>query len=153
MRVLFLDIDGVLNTRSYVQSAGWAAPLGSDRDLQIIDPAAVGLLNLVVEETGALVVISSSWRITYELPQLDSMLKQRGFDGRVLGATPQLPGRRRCMEIGEWLADNRRVDAFAIVDDDEDAGVEHARNFVQTSFEEGLTRDHVETLVRILQSK
>jgi len=151
VRVLFLDIDGVLNTQSYVEHAGWAAPLGSDRDLRIIDPAAVGLLNVVVEETGALVVISSSWRITYQVEVLDSMLKQRGFSGRVLGATPQLTGRRRCTEIGQWLMDNNRVDSFAIVDDDEDAGAEHVRNFVQTNFEEGLTREHVRALVRILE--
>jgi hypothetical protein len=151
VRVVFLDIDGVLNTRSYVERAGWAPPLGSERDLHIIDPVAVGLLNAVVEETGAVVVISSSWRITYEPSALGAMLKQRGFEGVVHGATPQLIGRRRCAEIGQWLLDHR-AESFAIVDDDEDAGEGRAGNFVRTSFEEGLTRAHADALVRILAS-
>jgi hypothetical protein len=149
VRVLFLDIDGVLNSRDYVERAGWEPPLGSDHDVHIIDPAAVALLNLIVESTGAFIVISSSWRITYGTDALHSMLELRGFTGRVIGVTPQRSGRQRSREIAEWLAENR-VEAFAIVDDENDAGVGYTPRFVQTSFEEGLTREHASKLVRVL---
>jgi hypothetical protein len=80
------------------------------------------------------------------------MLERRGFVGRVLGATPQLTGRRRSREIDQWLLDNRGVQSFAIVDDDDEAGAEHPHNFVQTNFEDGLLREHVDALVRLLTS-
>ncbi len=153
MRVLFLDIDGVLNSRGYVERAGWQPPLGSRDDLHIIDPLAVALLDEVLEATGACVVISSSWRVTYSLEALRSMLEQRGLGGRVVGVTPELAGRQRSREIGQWLAGRSDVDAFAIVDDNDDAGVGYAERFVQTTFEHGLTREHVDTLVRVLTGK
>lgn len=149
LRVLFLDIDGVLNTRAYVERAGWSPPLGSAGDVLIIDPAAVEHLNFVVEQTGAVIVVSSSWRITYPLEVLTAMLEERGFRGRVYGATPELPGRNRSREIAEWLRDHP-VDAFAIVDDDGASGADFAPSFVLTSFEEGLTWTHADRLVRIL---
>ena len=68
----------------------------------------------------------------------------------ILGGTPQLVGRGRGREIDQWLIENRGVGAFAIVDDDEDAGSGHPHNFVQTTFEEGLTRERVDALVRVL---
>lgn len=150
MRVLFLDIDGVLNSRDYVERAGWDPPLGSRDDLKIIDPIAVALLDEVLAATGACVVISSSWRSTYPLEALRSMLQERGLEGRVVGVTPELPGRQRSREISQWLADRSDVEAFAIVDDNEDAGVGHASQFVQTTFEHGLTREHVHALMRAL---
>ncbi len=151
MRVVFLDFDGVLNTREYVRRAGWEPPLGSERDLNILDPVAVELLNGVLEATAASVVISSSWRAAYQEPGLCSLLERRGFRGRVAGVTPQLVGRRRSAEIGQWLVDHA-VEAFAIVDDDPDAGAEHPTRFVQTTFEEGLAPAHAEQLVRLLRA-
>lgn len=151
MRVVFLDLDGVLNTREYVRLAGWAPPLGSERDLHILDPVAVERLNGVLEATAASVVITSSWRATYEEPSLRSLLVRRGFRGQIAGVTPQLPGRRRSAEIDLWLADHA-VEAFAIVDDDPEAGAEHPSRFVQTTFEEGLVESHAEQLVRLLRS-
>lgn len=152
MRVLFLDIDGVLNSRAYVERAGWDPPLGSRDDLHILDPSAIALLNAVVAATGAVVVISSSWRITYDLAALQSMFEQRGFTGRLIDVTPELPGRQRSREIAAWLAATPAVESFAIVDDIDDAGVGYAPYFVQTTFETGLTADHADELVRILRA-
>jgi len=150
VRILFLDIDGVLNSHAFVHRAGWHPPLGSDRDLYIIDPVAVALLNGVLEETGAVVVITSSWRSTYPQEALHSMLQQRGFTGQVVGTTPELPGRRRSREIAQWLVDHADVEAFAIVDDDEDAGAGHPHRFVRTTYQVGLTGEHASALVRVL---
>jgi hypothetical protein len=149
VRVLFLDFDGVLNTRAFVESAGWSPPLGAADDARILNPGAVEHLNFIVEQTGAVVVVSSSWRSTHSLAQLAAMLGARGFRGRVHSATPELPGRHRAREIAQWLADNP-VERFAVVDDDPSCGEVFAPQFVLTSFEEGLTRAHAERLVRIL---
>lgn len=52
MRVLFLDIDGVLNHRA-VFVPGDVAP---------ICPVALARLKALIERTGATIVVSSTWR-------------------------------------------------------------------------------------------
>jgi hypothetical protein len=149
MRVLFLDIDGVLNSRLLVESVAWEPPLGTERDLDIIDAYAISLLDHVVHETGAQVVVTSSWRATYGLEALRSLLARRGFSGTVLDMTPQLVGRLRSSEIERWLADHE-VESFAIVDDDEEAGSRWRSRFVHTTYETGLTREHALRLIALL---
>jgi hypothetical protein len=149
MRVLFLDIDGVLNSRLLVDSVGWEPPLGTDRDLEIVDTYAISLLNDVVRETGAQVVVTSSWRATYDLAALRSLLARCGFLGTVLDVTPQLVGRLRSAEIDRWLADHE-VESFAIVDDDAEAGSGDSTRFVRTTYEVGLTREQASALIDIL---
>lgn len=150
MRVLFLDFDGVLNSRALVDRVGWEPPLGSDRDLEIIDEGAIDLLNFVVRETGARIVVTSSWRATYALDALRSLLARRGFTGTVLDVTPQLTGRLRSAEIDRWLRDHD-VESFAIVDDDEEAGEGDRSRFVRTTYEAGLTREHAWQLIDVLR--
>ena len=88
MRFLFLDIDGPLNT-------GRNDYLDTDRYGHHFDDVAVRNLRWIVEETGARIVVSSSWR--------------RG-SGRVFGC--------RGEEIWQWLAENADTDdAYVIIDD------------------------------------
>jgi hypothetical protein len=154
MRILFLDIDGVLNTGAYIERAIWTPPLASEDDHRIIDPAAVAILNTVLEATGALVVVSSTWRIAHPLEALRRMLERRGFTGTVLDVTPQLTGRNKGREITTWLAaQGDNVEGFAIVDDDDEAGAEFPSHFLRTTFDVGLTIEHVAHLVHILRSQ
>jgi hypothetical protein len=104
-RLLFLDIDGVLN---HYGSAGK------------IDRACVARLNHIVERTGAVVVISSTWRVTHSPEQMQRLLTGHGFSGEVVGDTPCLYGRPRGEEVAAYLDDNGEVEAFAIVDDNAD---------------------------------
>jgi len=159
MKVLFLDIDGVLNSRTfYLQKVG--TPDGRDLlafDVEHFDPRAVDLLNGVISHTDALVVISSAWRLIHSPGAISRMLRQKGFHGRVIDRTPggcdafnAYGARGRNNEIRLWLDGAREVESFAIVDDDHDAGVGYAPYFVQTEFETGLTETHAEKLIKIL---
>ncbi len=59
MKVIFLDVDGVLNS----------TPSGPD-----FEPGLVVWLNRLVDLSGAGVVVSSSWRLEYPLDRLVGLL-------------------------------------------------------------------------------
>ncbi|NUP08375.1 MAG: hypothetical protein HOW73_20185 [Polyangiaceae bacterium] len=156
MKVLFLDIDGVLNDHAFLIEAdtGRAEETVVEwRPVSHIDAAKVAELNRVIDATGAKVVLSSSWRKIYPLAEMREILKSRGFTGALIGKTPSCSGSGRHREIKRWLEEQfRPVEAFAIVDDDEDAGYGLERHFVRTTFQPrgGLTAEHADKLIRIL---
>ena len=98
MRVVFLDFDGVLNSQPFLvtESVNGYETIG---EASALDPANVEHLNAIVRETGAVVVISSSWRHGRKLSDLRTMLESRGFVGQVLGRTPDfVPSKKP----GDW---------------------------------------------------
>ena len=114
-RVIFLDIDGVL------------APIRNWERYEGLDPACVGVLNVVLARGRAEVVISSTWRYSRTVSELQTDLESAGFSGRVIGATPtDLSGAERGDEIAAWLAEHP-VDAYVIIDDHADMGALKSR--------------------------
>lgn len=153
-RVVFLDIDGVLNSVRYVKARGPRGELANDLeywDLNI-DPEAVASLNEIVKASGADVVISSSWRRMLGLADIRGCLKRRGFLGRVVDRTPEINCRIRNSvieraairgdEVQAWLEDNRDVADFCILDDGNDMG-ELSDHLVLIDAENGLGPKHV----------
>lgn len=165
MKVLFLDIDGVLNSgryfgvrskRAYRRERGTRkANLGDERFAEMIDPEAVILLNEITKRTGCKFVISSSWRGAWTCVEIVAMLGSRGFVGEVIGATPLevVPpsgfAPARGFEIQTWLDEHPEVKAFAIVDDVSDMAHLLPR-LVQTSTADGFQAEHVELVVALL---
>ena len=122
MKIIFLDIDGVLNTPNYaVQAhATWKRTNGRfksrDQYGDIFDPLACACLEYMVDITGAKVVISSAWRKS-GLQVMKSMFKDRGIDIDVIDITPEFEFIRGD-EIEAWLAENDYVTNYVILDDD-----------------------------------
>ncbi len=124
-RIVFLDIDGVLNSPDWF--GHWPpkdeTTAGIDvRDLALVadtylDPAAVERLNRL--EGRAEFVISSSWRRGFTVEEIRWMLERRGFRGTIVGAVPNLhEGLGR--DIQAWLEQNQDPDEprpFCVVDD------------------------------------
>ena len=116
-RLLFLDVDGVLNTLAScvcpraIVMPGWPGPLSK--------PLLLRLGN-ILRSTDALIVLSSTWRL-YENGRLALMcgLQQVGISPQdvIVGATPSMPGRPRAHEIAEWLADHGPCMSWSAVDD------------------------------------
>lgn len=102
--IVFLDIDGVLNSNAYFKKLG--RPL-YDWDwndyLNHFDSEAVKLLDQVCKETGAKVVYHTNWRYLFEDPKvvLHGFLTKKGFTGESVGVVPSVGTREQ--NIAAWL--------------------------------------------------
>lgn len=115
MRYLFLDIDGPLNT-------GRNDYLDPDRYGHHFDDVAVRNLRRIVEETGASIVVSSSWR-HIGVERIREIWKTWGLPGDIAGCTPGVWGSGRVFdcrgeEIRQWLAENADTDDVYVILDD-----------------------------------
>lgn len=152
-RVLFLDVDGVLNSVLYLQQAenmnhaepNWAPGMRYDPAL-MIDPTLVARLNAIIEGLDVDVVLSSSWRWAFSIEQMRSFLTRRGFAGRLVDFTPSIGLRHT--EIATWLAAHP-VDRFVILDDMKSAGDTMDEHMVYMP--DGLEDEHVERARDILR--
>jgi len=139
MNIVFLDIDGVLNQN------------GSMDFPPALDTAKVGNLNLILENTNANIVISSTWRFMFSQEEIENALTTAGFMflDRIIDKTPVLNEGTRGSEIAMWMQD-KDIQSFAILDDDDDFLPDQMPFLVKTDFDTGLTREHVEKAIEIL---
>lgn len=165
MKVIFLDLDGVLNIMS-VNS-------GTDEYGEIFQTDFVQNLSNIIERTGAKIVLSSSWRMT-GLKKVQDMWKDRNLPGEVIDVTPVLNinFQYKCLvrgemkfhdeigrgdEIAVWL-DDKDVESYVIIDDVNDFSDEQQDNYICTSNNKdidaingvGLTKSLIELVVKIL---
>jgi len=153
MKVVVLDIDGVLNSEQFVQKIGQEAWDNANQ----IDPLAVSRLNNLTDITGAVIVISSSWRIAYHWEDLLRILKDSGVKADIIDKTPRLPYDDRADEIWCWLDNTTEmVETYVILDDDrleikrDSSDPVLDMHFVRTSWLDGLQDRHVSDAVKIL---
>lgn len=143
MKVLFLDIDGVLNSqRSCVAFGGY--PFQVDKHRGMFDEVAVQLIAGIVRTSGAKVVLSSSWRHGTEWVGIGPALEMP-----IIDRTPSFTGERG-REIQHWLNAHPEVESYAIVDDDGDMLPEQTPFFVHTSGFEGFTWKDAQKLCSLL---
>jgi len=111
LKVIFLDVDGVLNSDEYFDKIKNLNIEGIERE---IDVEKIKLLKKAIEETGAKVVLSSSGRYTRNGQQLKELLANYGI---YVDTTPFLQNKRG-LEIKQWLSNNQSVEDFVILDDE-----------------------------------
>jgi len=129
MKIIFLDIDGVLNV----------IPQGFDLYGGIFHPEFVDNLQTIIDKTGAKIVISSTWKAS----NVEEMWNDRNLPGEVVGTTPfswelerfkDFDGRiPRGEEIQEYLDFHKDITNYVILDDDTDMLKSQMENFIQTS--------------------
>lgn len=124
MKVLFLDIDGVVNKRENFNPAGNPGPYPIDRYCAFL----VGKIQL---ETDCVVVLSSSWR-----HHPDGVKAVEKSIVKLLDITPYRIGKRGT-EVRAWLKLHPEVERYAILDDDSDFFKNQP--LFKTTFETGLT--------------
>ena len=140
MKVLFLDIDGVLNSMEFF------ARLPSTRSMCEVDPKAVKRVLRVLEVTGAKLVLSSTWRLSAELVE-----RLRAVGLPIYDMTPSLGTEPRYKEIGAWLVEHMEATKYAIIDDDTDAEIKG--RFVRTHPKYGMYGKHEKALIALLGEK
>ncbi len=151
-RIVFLDFDGVLNTQTLVEASPTPHQPGAD----LLDPKAVARLEGLCVETASVIVLTSTWRLTFNVDELVAMLRDKGLaTARIAGVTPMIPHKRgRGQEIQAWLdhaAESVGLEATGVVIlDDLDDMLHLMPWLVQTTFESGLTDERVECAKRTL---
>lgn len=158
-KILFLDMDGVLNsTRFFRDTEAWRKADAERSRLrycaQMIDAAAVVHLNRIIELEAPRVVLSSSWRLGFDLGIVERALQWRGFVGSLKDKTGYSAvgdsTNRRGLEIQAWLEAHAAGPAtrIAILDDSADMG--HLLPcLVRTELEFGLQAEHVDRVIEL----
>lgn len=153
-KILFLDIDGVLNNQDYLDSKSIDGQLLIEVSASnMIDPANVDVLNDLIDQSDADIVISSNWRHYKKRVEIVEALVANGFKfpRKVVGMTPlKISSMSRSMEIMMWLDQNgKNVDGFAVVDDNhlELPAGKISEHLVLTEFCQGLIDKHVPLLI------
>ena len=167
MKIIFLDIDGVIST----QKSNYR-----------LDKDACDLLGKIIDATDAKIVISSSWRkntvedtknyfttighlVPFLFPYADRIIGVtiRAYAYVIQGVHLGIP---RGVEIKQWIdthihSDNGKdwdkkevgVDFnYVILDDDSDMLLEQAEHFIKTDAYLGLSEEDVERAIKILKS-
>ena len=159
--VIFLDVDGVLNSRRWFKSSDhkllkekYCASNGySDAEFLFythFEPKQVIRLKRILETTGAKIVLSSTWRLLDITRQTFFMLRLYipNLDNIVVGMTPSGCGGRG-REIEQWIKENKFSGPFVILDDDSDMEP-HQKELVQTCFGNGMLQTHADEVIRRL---
>ena len=109
-KIIFLDIDGVLNNTALGTKDKEIWKLFNDIDTDGGRLSSINIKNLndITDQTGADIVISSTWRILHEFHDLVTILKDAGVTGNIIDYTPGLGGRgiRRGNEIQCYIEDH-----------------------------------------------
>lgn len=143
MKVIFLDFDGVITTLE----SRWN-----------IDSEKCKLVKRICDETGAKIVISSSWRksnFEYTMKQFSKesfllydyvvdVTKRLSISG---SASITIP---RGVEILEYIESHDSITNYVILDDDTDMLLWQRNHFVHTSTYEGINEKNVEQAIKIL---
>lgn len=143
-KVLFLDIDGVLNSERSCYALGGFPHAFDAKNKAMFDWVAVGLIRRLCEDADTSIVLSSTWRILHSIHECAN-----GLDLPIFDKTPG-GGGNRGKQIQEWLDAHPEVTHYAIVDDDGDMLESQRSRFVQTDFRVGLSLDNYGQLKRLL---
>lgn len=166
IKVIFLDIDGVLTTIKSSICKGKPLPdffYRSRSKWDCLDKDCIERLNQITSKGGAKIVISSTWRLPCknedDFKCLTDYLHSQGIVGDIISKTPvhatqfNIRGRDgRGAEIKEWLntiGKELNVENFVILDDCEDMGdiIDH---LVLTSHKTGIIEKSVNAAIQML---
>ena len=157
MKVIFLDIDGVLNSRTLVEKNA----------NEKIDINAVKLLKKLIDQSGAVVVMSSGRRLWFdenmttddiEAQYMYDVLFQYGIN--IYSKTPDFStdkirtrrtfGDVKAKEIIAWLEKHCDVDKYVILDDLDLKNDQINANLIRIDGEFGISEEDVKRATDIL---
>ena len=156
MKILFLDIDGVLNCRQNQLQMKYGMDLvrskPSSKIMWFVDPAKLALLANIVERTECKIVIVSTWRFDHTLEEFKSYFTEMQFpfsDSIVAIGDVRLADREDAVET--YLLCND-VTRHCVLDDSKHKRTLQSRQ-VNPEFEDGLLTRHANKVIEILNAK
>lgn len=167
---IFLDFDGVLNTERWQRHCMAAGLPTKDGFGPVFDPEAVDNLQMILDATGAEIIISSSWKME-GFQRMKDLWKARALPGKISGTTPdaifdidllsmdlddpeafmRLAGKGN--EVRRWLGQNPGEIRYAILDDMPDFLPEQDPFFVMTDPRTGITPEIALKVIGILNGE
>ena len=146
MKIIFLDNDGVIclgsqwgsrdkKIKNYIKKTGISEMKSMPVNIRLdnFDTKAVKVLNSVLEETGAEIVVSSDWKLHATLEELQELYLAQGVIKAPIAITPNLKEfdpftadlfywkgwieRARILEIKKYLNDNSHITHWVAIDD------------------------------------
>lgn len=144
IRIIFLDVDGVLNSTT----PSFTGPT--------LDPICLERLAGLIEQTGAKIVLSTSWRLLPKLmTELGDLLADGGVSlSHIVGQTAERRGGPRSAEIIEWVVEHTaQVSSWVALDDlwmDPEVTPAIAGHAIQTVGQLGLQDHDVEAAIEVL---
>ena len=151
-KIIFLDIDGVLNTEYYQCLLQFQGKQWQDEYGAFFDPQTVEQLKRIVDATDAEIVIESSWKYL-GLEAMKKLWAVRRLPGKVIDITSSQNNTGKGEEIEEWLSKYAIPETRYIIIDDEYVVLDsQIAYFIWTNPYEGLTEDQANRSITILNS-
>lgn len=161
MNIIFLDVDGVLNSISHLKEVYYLTGIPHSNYEYPFDEKCLNNLKLLVDDNTK-IVITSKWRKDIEgINKLMEELKKYDLDKYVVGFTPILYTHRG-QEIKSFIENTDiEIAHFVILDDNSDMD-DLIPYLVKTNIQIGLTYENVleakeilkkETAIRLLKNK
>lgn len=148
-KIIFLDIDGVLNSNKTTRRTMNGYIFVGNRQLKN--------LKRIVNATQAKIVLSSDWRYDRDDPkynsdylELETELMRYGI--QFYGFTPELSSAHRGAEIVQWLTEHPEVSSFVILDDRTDIEP-NKDHWVKTTISHGLGTTETDEAIKILMKE
>ena len=135
IRVIFTDLDGVLNPH-------WKTKWSK---------SSIQIYNQICQEYDLKPVISSTWRINHTKEQLQKIFDDQGIEVEIYDYTPHLDQKDRGLEIKEWLSNNK-VDNYVVIDDIVHNITPHVDNVIKVRNWVGLTTEEYIEIKKILDN-
>ena len=148
MKLIFLDIDGVLNSHTSIEEY---YHLGINRPDELFGTNSVDALKQIVKETGAKIVISSTWGLTSKTIRA---FHRNNLDlNWIVGEIPYLESGRG-YTIKEFLTNERwkleeDIESFVIIDDEDDMEP-YMNRLCKVNYLIGLTDKDAEKIIQML---
>jgi hypothetical protein len=177
MKVIFLDHDGVTclannwgsrfkkkDRSKYTSEIEMPVEFRFDN----FDKKAIKVLNEILEETGAEIVVSSDWRLYCNLEEMGEYYENHGICKKPIGFTKRMTDfdsdgaalftwkgwneRIRIVEIQEWVKNHPEITSWVAVDD---MNMHELESFVHTpNSNEGIKQSSKkEQIIKALNSK
>jgi len=151
VKILFLDVDGVLNGEHY----GYGG----------VDDSLLFLLKTIIDETGCKIVLSTTWRLNQSArATLLHFMKARAdinVEDIIIGDTPSLKGKKRAFEIESFLQSDEFQRHYVATTwcavDDLPLAQQHPtfmeEHFIRTNYRTGITPKDAVRAVAILNEE
>lgn len=113
MKALFIDLDGVICTRSC-----FGKKTNNKWGSYMFDPKCVSVLNSIIELTDCVLILSSDWKLYYTLPEMCEIFEHNGVIKGPIAFTPKSDEYESVLlEVGRSMEIKSFVDLHFFKDD------------------------------------